>query len=155
MSKGRRIKGSPEFERTWILVLSSDVEEFGLIGVVIVANGNLAGEMLSCLEQILGQQRGFTAVALNGEYDLQAKQDEICRAVVEVDDGEGVIVVTDIFGSSPANLSRKACCGSDRIILCGANLPMLVKLAKSRKSDLQRAAVLAADAGRKYVQVIE
>ncbi len=126
-----------------------------MIGVVIVANGNIACELLACLKQIVGEQPGMAAISLNGEYDRQQKQDEICRAVSEVDEGQGVIVVTDIFGSSPANLSLKACSRSDRIILAGANLPMLVKLAKSRGAGLQEAADRAAEYGRKYVRVFE
>lgn len=126
-----------------------------LIGVVIVANGNIACEMLGCLEQTLGKQIGMAAISLNGDYDRAQKQEEICQAVMSVDQGRGVIVVTDIYGSSPANLSMKACCGSNRIILSGANVPMLLKLSKLRNCKLQQAADLAAEYGRKYVQVIE
>lgn len=126
-----------------------------LIGVVIVANGNIACELLGCLEQIVGKQSCMAAISLNGEYDRTQKQEEICQAVMRMDQGQGVIVVTDIYGSSPANLSMKACCGSNRIILSGANLPMLVKLSKLRNCELQHAADLAAEYGRKYVQVIK
>ena len=126
-----------------------------LIGVVIVANGNIACELLACLEQIVGKQAGMSAISLNDNYDRKQKQEEICQAVSGVDEGHGVIVVTDIYGSSPANLSLKACCGSNRVILTGANVPMLVKLAKLRHHDLHEAALCAAESGRKYVRVVE
>ena len=127
-----------------------------MIGIVIVANGNIACELLSCAEQILGaQQQSVTAISLNGYYDTRKKQEEICSAVAAVDDGHGVFVVTDMYGSSPANLSLKACNRSDRIILAGANMPMLMKLFKTRHKGLQQAAFEAAACGREYVKVFE
>ncbi|MCY4007745.1 MAG: PTS fructose transporter subunit IIA [Rhodobacteraceae bacterium] len=126
-----------------------------MIGVVIVANGNMACELLACLIQIVGEQPGITAVSLSGEYNREQKQEEICRAVARVDEGNGVVVVTDLYGSSPANLAMKACGPPDRVILAGANLPMLVKLVKSRRADLQVAASRAAESGRKYVQIFD
>ena len=68
-----------------------------------------------------------------------------------MDGGDGVVVVTDLFGGSPSNLSKPACALRDRAILYGANLPMLVKLAKSRKMAVADAVALAKDAGRKYI----
>ena len=126
-----------------------------LIGIVIVANGNIACEFLACVEQIVGTQSGMSAISLNGNYDQEKKQEEICAAVTEVDEGQGVIVVTDIYGSSPCNLSLKACKGSDRVIVSGANIPMLVKLVKLRQGGLKEAAQQAAECGRKYVKVFE
>ncbi|MGB1179879.1 MAG: PTS sugar transporter subunit IIA, partial [Lentibacter algarum] len=68
-----------------------------------------------------------------------------------VDQGQGVVVVTDMFGGSPSNLSLMACRCDNRRILYGANLPMLVKLAKSRHKSVPDAVRLALDAGRKYI----
>ena len=79
------------------------------------------------------------------------KQAEICAAADAVDSGDGVVVVTDLFGGSPSNLSLMACAARNRTILYGANLPMLVKLAKSRKMSVSDAVSLAKDAGRKYI----
>lgn len=126
-----------------------------MIGVVIVANGNIACELLACVEQIVGEQSGMAAISLNGDFDQEKKREEICAAVLEVDEGQGVVVVTDIYGSSPCNLSFKACRGADRVILAGANLPMLVKLTKLRNSSLKEAAESAAECGRKYLKVFE
>ena len=74
-----------------------------LIGIVIVAHGGLAQEYLAALEHVVGKQVGITAVSIKNEDDRQSKQDEICLAADRVDQGAGVVVVTDIFGGSPSN----------------------------------------------------
>ena len=79
------------------------------------------------------------------------KQEEICAAADRVDGGHGVVVVTDMFGGSPSNLSMKACNCAERRILYGANMPMLLKLAKSRNMPIKDALAAAMDAGRKYI----
>ena len=120
-----------------------------MIGIVIVAHGGLAREYLGAIEHVVGPQPGIRAIAIEGDHDRDAKQSEICVAADEVDSGNGVVIVTDIFGGSPSNLSLKACAPTDRRIIYGANLPMLQKLAKSRDKDLPVRAAL--DAGRKYI----
>ncbi len=81
----------------------------------------------------------------------QRKSSEICEAADAVDTGDGVVVVTDLFGGSPSNLSLLACRPDDRRIIYGANLPMLIKLAKSRDLDVPEAVRAALAAGRKYI----
>lgn len=122
-----------------------------MIGIVIVAHGGLAREYLGAIEHVVGPQTGVQAVAIEGDHDRDAKQLEICQAADMVDTGSGVVIVTDIFGGSPSNLSLKACLPDDRRILYGANLPMLIKLAKSRDKPLHDAVRAALDAGRKYI----
>lgn len=122
-----------------------------MIGIVIVAHGGLAKEYLLAVEHVVGAQSGIRAIAIEAECDRTAKQVEIRSAVDSVDQGNGVVVVTDMFGGSPSNLSMPACAKKDRKILYGANLPMLVKLAKSRKLALHDAVDRALTAGRKYI----
>ena len=122
-----------------------------MIGIVIVAHGGLAREYLSAVEHVVGPQTGIRAVTIEEDHDRAAKQAEICRAANEVDAGDGVVIVTDLFGGSPSNLSMPACIPQERRILYGANLPMLVKLAKLRHMEVGEAAELAAEAGRKYI----
>jgi len=122
-----------------------------LIGIVIVAHGGLAREYLSAVEHVVGPQAGIRAVMIEENHDRGEKQAEICAAADSVDTGDGVVVVTDLFGGSPSNLSLLACHARNRSILYGANLPMLVKLAKSRKLSVADAVTLAKDAGRKYI----
>lgn len=122
-----------------------------MIGIVIVAHGGLAREYLAAVEHVVGRQPGVRAIAIAPEDDRALKQDEICDAADAVDQGDGVVVVTDMFGGSPSNLSLRACGPSNRRILYGANLPMLIKLAKSRGKSVPDAVAAAMDAGRKYI----
>ncbi len=126
-----------------------------MIGIVIVAHGGLAREYLAAVEHVVGRQEGIRAIAIEYDHDRAAKQDEIIRAADEVDRGDGVLVVTDMFGGSPSNLSLPACMPPNRRILYGANLPMLIKLAKSRHFTVAEATALALEAGRKYINCIE
>ncbi len=126
-----------------------------MIGIVIVAHGGLAREYLSAVEHVVGKQDAVRAIAIEDDHDRGAKQAEICAAADSVDTGAGVVVVTDMFGGSPSNLSLMACSGQDRRIVYGANLPMLIKLAKSRDLSVTEAVAAALDAGRKYINSLD
>lgn len=122
-----------------------------LIGIVIVAHGNLAREYMMAVEHIVGPQDGMKAVTIEEDHDRAEKQAEITAAADAVDSGDGVVVVTDLFGGSPSNLSLNACTVANRSILYGANLPLLVRLAKSRNLTVPEAVAAATEAGRKYI----
>ena len=116
-----------------------------------MAHGGLAREYLAAVEHVVGQQDGILAITIEENHDRSSKQSEICLAADSVDTGGGVVVVTDMFGGSPSNLSLLACKPQNRRILYGANLPMLIKLAKSRHLEVPRAVDSAMEAGRKYI----
>lgn len=122
-----------------------------MIGIVIVAHGGLAKEYLAAMEHVVGMQGGVRAITIEADHDRAQKQREICEAADAVDDGAGVVMVTDMFGGSPSNLSLRACAPDNRRILYGANLPMLIKLAKSRHLAIGEAVSAALEAGRKYI----
>lgn len=126
-----------------------------MIGIVVVAHGGLAKEYLSAVEHVVGKQDGMLAISIDDDHDRSAKQREICEAADSVDTGDGVVVVTDLFGGSPSNLSLKACNPENRKIIYGANLPLLVKLAKCRRGSVQEAVDNALDAGRKYINCFD
>jgi len=126
-----------------------------VIGIVIVAHGGLAREYLAAVEHVVGKQSGIRAISIEPDHDRIAKQAEICAAADSVDTGSGVVMVTDMFGGSPSNLSLRASEVTDRRILYGANLPMLVKLAKSRHLSVPEAVDCAKAAGRKYIDSFE
>jgi len=126
-----------------------------VIGIVIVGHGGLAREYLSAVEHVVGKQTGIRTIAIESECDRSNKQAEIRAAADEVDAGDGVVVVTDMYGGSPSNLSLGACCKKDRKIMYGANLPMLVKLVKSRQKPFDEAVSAALIAGRKYIDCID
>lgn len=122
-----------------------------MIGIVIVAHGGLAREYLAAVEHVVGPQQGIRAITIEDDHDRAAKQAEIRTAADAVDTGDGVVVVTDMFGGSPSNLSLLACEACEREIIYGANLPLLIKLAKSRSLGVHAAVEAALDAGRKYI----
>lgn len=126
-----------------------------MIGIVIVAHGGLAREYLAAIEHVIGKQQGIRAISIEYDHDRDAKKTEISDAADAVDAGQGVVVVTDMYGGSPSNLSLPACASPNRRILYGANLPMLIKLAKSRGLSMQDATDAALDAGRKYINSME
>lgn len=122
-----------------------------MIGIVIVAHGGLAREYLAAVEHVVGRQPGMRSIAIGPEDDRSAKQTEICAAADAVDTGDGVVIVTDMFGGTPSNLSLRACSPDNRRIIYGANLPMLIKLAKSRKRSVPEAVEAAIAAAHKYI----
>lgn len=118
---------------------------------MIVAHGGLAAEYLAAVEHVVGKQTGMLAIPIEPDHNRDRKQAEICAAADSVDTGDGVVVVTDMFGGSPSNLSLRACSPADRRILYGANLPMLIKLTKLRHRPVADAVAAALNAGRKYI----
>lgn len=122
-----------------------------MIGIIIVAHGGLAREYLAAVEHVVGTQSGIRAISIESDHDRSEKQREICDAADDVDSGQGVVVVTDMFGGSPSNLALLACQPEGRRFLYGANLPMLIKLAKSRHMAVGDAVRAATEAGRKYI----
>ncbi|MDJ0822362.1 MAG: PTS fructose transporter subunit IIA [Paracoccaceae bacterium] len=122
-----------------------------MIGIVIVAHGGLAREYLAAVEHVVGRQPGVTAISIEADCDRGGKQAEICAAADAVDTGQGVVIVTDMFGGSPSNLALRACAPENRRIVYGANLPLLIKLAKSRHLTVPEATRRALEAGRKYI----
>lgn len=103
------------------------------------------------MEHVVGPLEGVRTITIAADEDRSAKQTEICVAADEVDRGDGVVIVVDMFGGSPSNLSIKACNPENRRIMYGANLPMLIKLAKSRHRDVPDAVEASLMAAHKYI----
>ena len=127
-----------------------------MIGIVIVAHGGLAREYLLAMEHVVGKRPGTAAVAIEADDSCRSKQAEVDAAVQAVDQGEGVVLVTDMYGSTPWNLAMSASRRfPDSRVLCGANLPLLVKLAKARHRPMNEAVACALTAGRKYINCVD
>lgn len=122
-----------------------------MIGLVIVAHDGLADALLASMIHVVGPQEGAVAIAIGPQDDLRRRQAEIVGAVASVDSGNGVVLVTDMFGGTPSNLAHGALTGPKVEVVYGANLPLLVKLAKMRDRPLGEAVEAAVAAGRKYV----
>lgn len=125
-----------------------------VIGLVLVTHGNLALEFRSALEHVVGPQAQLELVAIQPDDNVDNRRHDILAAVSSVDTGDGVIVVTDMFGGTPSNLALTVLDSGRTEVLAGMNLPMLIKLAKIRADvPLSQAVMQAQDAGRKYIHV--
>jgi mannose PTS system EIIA component len=123
-----------------------------MIGIVLVTHGRLATEFLAALEHVVGPQKQIAAIDIGPEDDVEQRRLDIIAAVRQVDDGEGVALLTDMFGGTPSNLAISVMNGPTVEVVAGINLPMLVKLARLR-SELPEAVLLAQEAGRKYINI--
>lgn len=125
-----------------------------MIGLVIVTHGRLAAEFRAALEHVVGVQKQVATVMIGPEDDMDLRRSEIVDAVREVDSGQGVVVLTDMFGGTPSNLAISVMGTGRTEVVAGINLPMLIKLASVRdECDLENAVIQAQDAGRKYINV--
>jgi len=122
-----------------------------MIGLVIVAHGTLAQALLAATEHVVGRLANAHAVSIDPSDDLHARQAEVNRLVAAANTGDGVVLITDMFGGTPSNLALGAISGADVEVICGANLPLLVKLAKVRDRPLEQAVRVALEAGHKYI----
>ena len=125
-----------------------------MIGLVIVTHGRLAQEFVYAMEHVVGPQDGVTAVCIGPDDDMEQRRRDILKAVAEVDRGDGVILLTDMFGGTPSNLAISVMEQTKAEVIAGLNLPMLIKLASVRGRDnLQSCVAQAQEAGRKYISV--
>jgi PTS system mannose-specific IIA component len=124
-----------------------------MIGLVLVTHGGLAAEFRAAMEHVVGAQPHVAAICIAADDDMEVRRADIAAAVESCNSGQGVIILTDMFGGTPSNLAISLL-GPQVEVIAGVNLPMLIKLASVRKTCTVDAAVQAAqDAGRKYIAV--
>ena len=125
-----------------------------MIGLVIVTHGRLAEEFVAAMEHVVGPQRAVAAISIGPSDDMERRRQDIVAAAKAVNDGDGVILLTDMFGGTPSNLAISVMDETHAEVIAGLNLPMLIKLASIReRSDLPTCVSQAQDAGRKYISV--
>jgi PTS system mannose-specific IIA component len=125
-----------------------------MIGMVLVTHGRLAAEFVAALEHVVGKQARIGAICIGPEDDMEQRRRDILDCVTQVDEGDGVVLLTDMFGGTPSNLAMSVLNRPKVEVIAGVNLPMLIKLASVRKSEKLPDAVAAAqEAGRKYISV--
>ena len=125
-----------------------------MIGIVLVTHGQLAREFVAACEHVVGPQTKIDAICIAADDDMEQRRKDILESVKRVDDGSGVIVLTDMFGGTPSNLAISIIDKAKIEVLAGVNLPMLIKLASVRETDdLESAAEKAQAAGRKYISI--
>ena len=103
-----------------------------MIGIVVVTHGKLSEELVRATEHVVGSQTAFQAISIEVEDDVEARRDEIRQTVKESDQGHGVIILTDMFGGTPSNMSLSFHDEHQVEVVTGMNLPMLIKLATLR-----------------------
>ena len=125
-----------------------------MIGLVLVTHGQLAAEFVRAMEHVVGPQQAVEAICIGPEDDMEVRRADLARAVAAVDQGRGVILLTDLFGGTPSNLAISLMEPGRIEVIAGVNLPMLIRLEGARKVMKVQAAVAAArEAGRKYISV--
>ena len=125
-----------------------------MIGLVIVTHGRLAEEFLDAMEHVVGPQRNVVPISIGPDDDMERRRRDILKAVAGADEGEGVIILTDMFGGTPSNLAISVMEETRVEVIAGLNLPMLIKLASLRgRQNLQECVACAQEAGRKYISV--
>lgn len=123
-----------------------------MIGMVLVTHGKLADELRLAMEHVVGKQRNVDTVCIGPDDDMEGRRAEIERCIAHCDTGDGVVLLTDMFGGTPSNLAISMMDRRGVEVIAGVNLPMLVKLAKVRSVQPLAAAVeCAQEAGRKYI----
>ena len=125
-----------------------------MIGMILVTHGRLADELIAALEHVVGPQDHIAAVCIGADDDMEQRRQDILVAIENVEDGSGVILLTDMFGGTPSNLAISVM-GEDQVeVIAGVNLPLLIQLARSRQTQtLEDAVNDAQDAGKKYINV--
>ena len=125
-----------------------------MTGMILVSHGHLAEEMKAVLEHIVGKQDAVETVGIFSDDDMEQRRAEIQEKIKQVDSGDGVIILTDMFGGTPSNLAISVMEQANIEVIAGVNLPMLIKLAQLRTSlPLKEASEGAQEAGRKYINV--
>ena len=108
------------------------LKEDEMIGLVLVTHGQLADELVNALEHVVGTQENIVSVCIGPDDDMERRRSDILNSVEKVNDGTGVVVLTDIFGGSPSNLAISIMVK----VISGVNLPMLVKIARIGKCSI-------------------
>ena len=125
-----------------------------MIGMILVTHGDLAVEFVKAMEHVVGAQSAVETVCIGPSDDMEARRSEIATKIAAADGGQGVIVLTDLFGGTPSNLAISLMQAGKVEVIAGINLPMLIRLAKARCCMGLREAVAAArDAGRNYITI--
>ena len=125
-----------------------------MIGMVLVTHGRLASEFVAALEHVMGPQDNIRAICIGTSDDMEQRRKDILASIAAVDDGSGVVLLTDMFGGTPSNLAISIMEKTPVEVIAGVNLPMLIKLADVRQEmDLAEAVASAQKAGRKYINV--
>lgn len=123
-----------------------------MIGLVLITHGEIGSSLRAAMEHVVGVQRQMATLSIGPDDDIQDRRRDLEAAIQAVDHGDGIVLLTDMFGSTPSNLAISMLGRGDIEVIAGVNLPMLVKLGKIRStSTLVECIDIAETAGRKYI----
>jgi mannose PTS system EIIA component len=125
-----------------------------MIGLVIISHGQLAEEFYKAVVHVMGPQENIATVGIAPDDDVDARREDLVAAADLVDNGDGVIVLSDMFGGTPSNLAISLLNRPNVEVIAGVNLPMLIKLVSIRKTaGVGQAVIEAQDAAKRYINV--
>jgi len=125
-----------------------------MIGLVLVTHGGLATEFRVAMEHVVGPQDAIETICIGPDDDMESRRADIAAAVERVNDGAGVILLTDLFGGTPSNLAISLLDAGKVEVIAGINLPMLIRLESARRTmSVTQAVAAAREAGKKYISV--
>ena len=125
-----------------------------MIGLVLVTHGQLANQFIAAMEHVVGPQENVNAICIGPDDDMEQRRKDILDAVAAADRGDGVVLLTDMFGGTPSNLAISIMDKAKVEVIAGINLPMLIKLASVRDTaSLSEAVEMAQESGRKYISI--
>ena len=125
-----------------------------MIGLVLVTHGRLAVEFVTAMEHVVGPQNAMATICIGPEDDMEVRRADIAEAISAVEQGRGVIILTDLFGGTPSNLAISLMETGRIEVIAGVNLPMLIRLEGARRTmNVVDAVAAAREAGRKYISV--
>jgi mannose PTS system EIIA component len=125
-----------------------------MIGLVLVTHGRLAVEFVTAMEHVVGPQNAMETICIGPEDDMEVRRADIAEAIARVEQGRGVIILTDLFGGTPSNLAISLMETGRIEVIAGVNLPMLIRLEGARRTmNVVDAVAAAREAGRKYISV--
>ncbi len=124
-----------------------------MIGLMIITHGNLALELRSAMEHMIGDQNDIEIFSITPEDDIDIQKNKIEKKLKELNQGKGVIILTDVFGGTPSNLALNFLEPGIIEIISGVNLPMLIKICQLRDKDILEVVQEGKNAAQKYISI--
>ena len=127
-----------------------------MIGIIILAHGKLGQELINVAEKITGPQKNLLALSIDADDSFEKTSENLKKIIKTADEGQGILIFTDLFGGTPSNLALSVLALSTVEVLTGINLPMLIKALSSRTEETQtldKIVHIVQEAGKKYIQI--
>ena len=124
-----------------------------MIGLMIITHGNLALELKSAMEHMIGDQNDIEIFSITPEDDIDIQKNKIEEKLKELNQGKGVIILTDVFGGTPSNLALNFLEPGIIEIMSGVNLPMLIKICQLRDKNILEVIQEGKNAAQKYISI--